>query len=171
MSESEPLMLEPSEGTPFPVVISEAVRPPIGRAVAAATLAAVLGAAAWALMVIVTGNSFGIVAGGLGIIAGQLIHRFVPGWRGVVPVAIAAVSVVVALVVGKYAAFAYLIHRDAQKQFGAAGARYYGYLSGHTWGAFHASLGSEFSAFYLLWVAFGVYTAWRIVGPPRAARR
>ena len=60
-------------------------------------------------------------------------------------------------------------HRDAQQRYGAAGARYFGYLSDHTWSAFHANLGTEFSAFYLLWVGFGVYAAWRIVGPPRTA--
>ena len=82
----------------------------------------------------------------------------------------AAASVVVALVVGKYAAFAYVIHRDAQHRFGAAGARYLGDLSGHTWNAFHANLAAEFSAFYLVWVGFGVVAAWRIADPARTAR-
>ena len=171
MSESESLTLQPSDqAASFDAVVHEVRRPPIGRAVAGAVLAAALGAAAWALMVIVTDHSFGIAAAGLGILSGQVVHRFTGGWRGVVPAAVAAVSVVVALAVGKYAAFAYVIHRDAQHRFGAAGGRYFGYLSGHTWGAFHANLGTEFSAFYLLWVGSGVFAAWRIAGPARTAR-
>ena len=159
MSESELLTLQPSEAEspPFAAVAFEAVRPPVGRAIAAAALAAALGAAAWAVMVIVTDHSFG--------------HRFTGGKRGVMPVAAAAVATVVALVVGKYAAFAYVIHRDAEQRFGAGGGRYFGYLSSHTWNAFHANLGTEFSAFYLLWVGFGVLAAWRIVGPARRAWR
>ena len=87
------------------------------------------------------------------------------------PFVAAAVSVVIAVVVGKYAAFAYLIHRDAQQRFGARGANFYGYLSGHTWNAFHSGLGSNFGGFDLLWVAFGLLAAWRIVGLPRVTRR
>jgi hypothetical protein len=168
MPESESLTLEPAEAaSPLAAVAYEDVRPPIGRAVAAAVLAAAVGAAAWALMVILTNHSFGVVAAGLGILSGRLVYRFTGGTRGVLPFAAAAVSIVVALVVGKYAAFAYLIHRDAQQRFGAVGAKYYGYLSGHTWSAFHSNLGTEFSAFYLLWVGFGILAAWRIVGPAR----
>ena len=171
MPESESLTLQPPEApSPLSAAVHEDDRPPVVRALAAAALAAALGAAAWALMVIVTDHSFGLAAAGLGVLSGHLIHRMTGGRRGVFSVAVAAVSIVVALVVGKYAAFAYVIHRDAQQRFGAVGGRYYGYLSGHTWGAFHSSLGTEFSPFYLLWVGFGVYAAWRIVGPARTAR-
>jgi hypothetical protein len=171
MPQSESLTLQPPPEAPSPLSAAahEEDRPRIGRALAAAVLAAALGAAAWALMVIVTNHSFGLAAAGLGILSGQLVHRFTGGRRGLFPAAVAAVSIVVALVVGKYAAFAYVVHHDAQQRFGAAGARYFGYLSGHTWSAFHSSLGTEFSAFYLLWVGFGVYAAWRIAGPARAA--
>ena len=101
---------------------------------------------------------------------GKLVYWATGDRRGILPFAAAAVSVVVAVVAGKYAAFAYLIHRDAQQRFGAAGARAYGYLSGRTWDAFHSSLGSTFGGFDLLWVAFGLFAAWRIVGLPRIAR-
>ena len=172
MSETESLTLDStSVESPLAGVVREASRPPVGRAVLAAALAAVLGAIAWALMVVVTNHSIGFAAVGLGFLAGQLVHRFTGGQRGVFPAAVSAVAVVVALVVGKYAAFAYLIHRDAQDRFGALGGRYYGYLSGHTWDAFHSHLSTEFSAFYLLWVGLGIAAAWRIVGPaPRPAR-
>jgi hypothetical protein len=171
MPESESLTLTPADTTAQlrAAVAHEDDRQPFGRAVAAAALAAALGAAAWAGMVIVTDHSFGLVAAGLGILSGQLVHRLTGGRRGLFPAAAAAVSIIVALVVGKYAAFAYIIHRDAQQRYGAAGAKYFSYLSDHTWSAFHANLGTEFSAFYLLWVGFGVYAAWRIVGPARRA--
>jgi hypothetical protein len=163
-------MSEPNSLTVDSVVF-EAVRPPVGRAIGAAALAAVLGASLWALMVIVTDHSFGIAAAGLGILSGKLVYGATGGRRGVLPFAAAAVSVVIAVVAGKYAAFAYLIHRDAQQRFGARGANFYGYLSGHTWDAFHSSLGSVFGGFDLLWVAFGLFAAWRIVGLPRVTRR
>jgi hypothetical protein len=169
MPESESFTLPPSEVAPaLDAVVREAVRPPVGRAVAAAVVAALAGAAAWALMVIVTDHSFGVAAAGLGVLAGELVLRFTGGWRGAFPVAISAVAVVAALVVGKYAAFAYLVHRDAEQRYGAVGARYFGYTSGHTWDAFHAGLGSEFGPLYLLWVGLGVLVAWRIAGPARA---
>jgi hypothetical protein len=169
MPDPESLTLPQAEvASPFGAVVHEAVRPPVGRAAAAAVVAAAAGAAAWALMVVVTDHSFGVAAAGLGVLAGELMLRFTGGWRGVVPVAVAAVAVVVALVVGKYAAFAYLVHRDAEQRYGAVGARYFGYTSGHTWTAFHASLGSQFSPLYLLWVGLGVLVAWRITGPARA---
>ena len=163
MSEPNPLTVD--------AVVFEAVRPPVGRAIAAATLAAVLGASLWALIVIVTDHSFGIAAAGLGILSGKLVYRATGGRRGVLPFAAAAVSVVIAVVAGKYAAFAYVIHRDAQQRFGARGANFYGYLSGHTWDAFHSGLGTIFGGFDLLWVAFGLFAAWRIVGLPRVTRR
>jgi hypothetical protein len=168
MPDLDSLTVEPdSASRAFDGVIREDVRPPVGRAIAAAALAAVVGAGAWALMVIVTDHSFGVAAAGLGILSGKLVFRFTGGKRGIFPFAAAAVSVAVALVVGKYAAFAYLIHRDAERRFGAAGANFYGYLSGHTWDAFHTSLSSQFGGFDALWVAFGLLAAWRIVGPPR----
>jgi hypothetical protein len=163
-------MSEPNSLT-VDAVVFEAVRPPVGRAIAAAVLAAVLGASLWALMVIVTDHSFGIAAAGLGILSGKLVYWATGGRRGVLPFAAAAVSVVIAVVAGKYAAFAYFIHRDAQQRFGARGANFYGYVSGHTWDAFHSGLGTIFGGFDLLWVAFGLLAAWRIVGPARSVRR
>ena len=121
-------------------------------------------------MVAVTDHSIGFAAVGLGLLAGQLVAWFTKGVRGVFPAAVAAVAVVVALVAGKYAAFAYVIHRDAEHRFGALGGRYYGYLSGHTRDLFHSHLGTEFSAFYILWVGLGIAAAWRMVGPAPAAR-
>jgi hypothetical protein len=137
---------------------------PLGAAVAAAVLAAVIGATAWALMVVETNHSFGIAAIGLGLLAAALVERFTGGRRGVVLVAAAMAAVLVGLVVGKYAAFAYILHRDAENAFGPAGAGYYGYLSGNTWNAFWGHLGDEFSPFYLLWVGLAGSVVWRRLG-------
>jgi hypothetical protein len=49
MPESKSLTLEPTEAATFAGVAREDDRPPIGRALLAAALAAALGAAAWAL--------------------------------------------------------------------------------------------------------------------------
>jgi len=170
MSESESLTLDPPAEPALDGVLREASRPAVGRAVLAAALAAGLGASAWAAMVAATDHSIGIAAVGLGLLAGRLVAWFTRGARGVFPAVAAAAAVVAALVAGKYAAFAYLIHRDAQHRFGALGGRYYGYLSGHTWDAFHSHLGTEFSAFYILWVGLGIAAAWRMVGPVPKSR-
>jgi hypothetical protein len=138
---------------------------PLVQALAGAALAAVLGAAGWAAMVVTTKHSVGLAAVGLGLLSTFLIGRFTGGRRGVLFVVAAVLSVVVALAVGKYAAFAYLIHDEARQQYGAAGAAYFGYLSGHTWDAFTAHIGEEFSAFYLLWLGLAASVAWRRLGP------
>ena len=143
MSESESLTLDPVQAeSPLAGVVREDVRPAVGRTVLAAALAAALGAGAWAAMVALTNHSIGIAAVGLGFLAGRLVHRFTGGQRGAFQAVAAAVAVVVAL-----------------------GGRYYGYLRGHTWELFRSHLGTEFSAFYLLWVGLGIAAAWRIVGP------
>jgi hypothetical protein len=170
VSDSESLTLDPPAESSLACVVREASRPPTGRAVLAAALAAALGATAWAVMVVVTDHSIGIAAVGLGLLAGQLVHRLTGGERGVFPAVVSGVAVVAALVAGKYAAFAYLLHRDAEHRFGAVGGRYYGYLSGHTWDLFRSHLSTEFSAFYLLWVGLGIIAAWRIAGPKPAGR-
>jgi hypothetical protein len=138
---------------------------PLAGAVAGAALGAAIGAAGWAAMVITTKHSIGFAAIGLGLLSTFLISRFTGGRRGVLSVVAAVLSVVVALAVGKYAAFAYLIHDEAQQQYGGAGAAYFGYLSAHTWDAFTAHLSEQFSAFYLLWVGLAASVAWRRLGP------
>jgi hypothetical protein len=142
---------------------------PLAGAVAGAALAAALGAAGWAAMVVATNHSFGFAALGLGFLSTALVGRFAAGRRGVAYVAAAMVSVVVALAIGKYAAFAYLLHRDAQRELGSAGAAYFGYLSTHTWDAFTSHLSDEFSPFYLLWVGLAGSVAWRRLGPGLAS--
>ncbi len=151
------------------MAVREDTRPPIGRAVAGGAVAAAIGATAWALMVIETNHSFGIAAVLLGLLSATLVRRFTGGRRGIILVAVAVASILTALVVGKYSAFAYLIHRDAQAQYGSAGAAYFGYLSGHTWDAFNRHLGDEFSIYYLLWVGIGITSAWRTLGPVRTS--
>lgn len=133
----------------------------------AAAAATVVGATAWALMVVATNHSFGIAAIGLGLLAAFLVERFTGGERGVVAVVAAMAAVVLGLVAGKYAAFAYLLHRDAVNAFGPAGASYYGYASANTWNAFWGHLGDEFSPFYLLWVGLAGSVVWRRLGAPR----
>ena len=140
---------------------------PLGPAVVGAVLAAVIGATAWALMVVETNHSFGIAAIGLGLLAAVLVERFTGGRRGAVLAAAAMAAVLVGLVAGKYAAFAYLLHRDAENAFGPAGASYYGYLSANTWNAFWSHLGDEFSPFYLLWVGLAGSVVWRRLGAAR----
>jgi hypothetical protein len=134
-------------------------------AVAAGVLAAAIGAAGWALMVIETDHSYGIAAIALGLLSGALVSRASGGRRSIALVVVGLVSLVVALVAGKYAAFAYQVHRYAVAQYGSAGGSAFGYLSGNTWHAFRASLSQEFSAYYLLWTGIGGFSIWRTLSP------
>jgi hypothetical protein len=138
---------------------------PLVGALAGAALGAALGAAGWAAMVIATNHSIGFAAIGLGYLSAVVISRFTGGKRGLAYVAAAVVSVVVALAVGKYAAFAYLIHDEARRHYGEAGAAYFGYLSGHTWDAFTAHLSEQLTPFYALWVGLAGSVAYRRLGP------
>ena len=74
MPESEPLTLAPLRGDAALDGVVTRGRPAAGRSRASRRSASSLrcGAAAWALMVIVTDHSFGLAAAGLGILAGEL---------------------------------------------------------------------------------------------------
>lgn len=140
-------------------------RADLAPALVAGVVAAALGAAGWALMVIETDHSYGFGAIGLGLLAGTLVSRAVGGRRAVSLVVIGLGSLLVALAVGKYAAFAYEIHRYAQARYGSAGAAAFGYLSANTWDAFRLDLSQQFSGFYLLWVGIGGISVWRALSP------
>lgn len=171
MSETPDLGTGQSTPTAAELGILTDDRPGLSMAVTAGVLAAAIGAAGWTLMVIETDHSYGIAAIGLGLLSGALVSRASGGRRSMALVAVGLGSLVVALVVGKYAAFAYEVHRYAVAQYGSAGGSAFGYLSANIWHAFRASLSQEFSAYYLLWTGVGGFSIWRALSPTAKGAR
>lgn len=126
-------------------------------AVAAATVAALVGGIVWGLIVKVSDYEVGFVAWGIGFIAGTAVVLATRGAKGQRLQVIAVVSALLGILLGKYLAFAFSVQDDAE----AAGASI-GLVSGDMFSLFRHNLDIVFSFFDLLWVGFAVFTAWRI---------
>jgi hypothetical protein len=140
---------------------SEALLP----AVAGGVLAALVGGIVWGLIVIVSDYEVGIVAWGIGLLAGFLVVRFAGGRKGVPLQAIAIVSSVVGIVIGKYIAYVYFLKEFVREQIGDEAADDISYFDGDVISLFRDDLGDIFGGYDLLWAALAVFTAWRMARP------
>ena len=140
---------------------SEALLP----AVAGGVLAALVGGIVWGLIVIVSDYEVGIVAWGIGLLAGFLVVRFAGGRKGVPLQAIAIVSSLVGIVIGKYIAYVYFLKEFVREQIGDEAADDISYFDGDVISLFRDDLGDVFGGFDLLWAALAVFTAWRMARP------
>jgi hypothetical protein len=154
--------------TPPPPAAGRSILNP--RVLGAAALAAVTGAAGWMLMVVTTDYEIGFAAVGLGILSAFLVGQASGGRRSFGLVALALVAFVAALAIGKYAAFGYFLHQEAEQRFGAEFASHYGYLSPDTWTVFREDPGAVFGGFDLLWIGIGALSIWRRLAPTVAPR-
>jgi len=153
----------PSDPPPAPPSAGRSILHP--RVLGAAALAAVIGATGWMLMVVTTNYEIGFAAVGLGILSAFLVGEASGGRRSFGLVALALVSFVAALAIGKYGAFAYFLHQEAEDQFGAEVASHFGYLSSDTWAVFRDDPGAVFGGFDLLWIGIGALSIWRRLAP------
>jgi hypothetical protein len=140
---------------------SEALLP----AVAGGVLAALVGGIVWGLIVIVTDYEVGIVAWGIGFLAGFLVVRFAGGRKGVPLQVIAIVSSLVGIVIGKYIAYVYFLKEFVREQIGDEAADDISYFDGDVISLFRDDLGDVFGGYDLLWAALAVFTAWRMARP------
>ena len=140
---------------------SEALLP----AVAGGVLAALVGGIVWGLIVIVSDYEVGIVAWGIGLLAGFLVVRFAGGRKGVPLQAIAIVSSVVGIVIGKYIAYVYFLKEFVREQVGDEAADDISYLDGDVISLFREDLSNVFGGYDLLWAGLAVFTAWRMARP------
>jgi hypothetical protein len=140
---------------------SEALLP----AVAGGVLAALVGGIVWGLIVIVTDYEVGFVAWGIGFLAGFLVVRFAGGRKGVPLQAIAIVSSLVGIVIGKYIAYVYFLKEFVREAIGDEAADDISYFDGDVISLFRDDLGDVFGGYDLLWAAFAVFTAWRMARP------
>ena len=135
-------------------------RDSLGLAVPAALVAAVAGGVAWALIVKWTGYEIGIAAWGIGFLTGTAVVFATRGGKGTALQGIAVVTALVGILVGKYLGYAL----EIQEQADEVGVNI-GLLSGEMRDFFRDDLDQVFGLFDLVWVAFAVYTAWRVPQP------
>jgi hypothetical protein len=116
---------------------------------------AIVGGLIWGLLVGATGTELGIVAIGIGVLAGFGVVLAARGKHGMPLQVIAGLAAVVGILFGKYFAFVQVVN----KELGSGVASVF---DGRTFSAFTEIIGELFSGFDVLWVVFAVYTAWRI---------
>ncbi|MCP9487507.1 MAG: hypothetical protein MSC30_16795 [Gaiellaceae bacterium MAG52_C11] len=139
-------------------------------AAGAALVAAIVGGVLWGLIVKLSDYEIGIVAWAIGFLTGSAVVFATGGAKGQRLQALAVVAALLGILVGKYLSFAFAIQEEAES-FGAS----IGLASGEMRTLFRENLDEVFGLFDLLWMAFAVYTAWKIprlepleptVGPP-----
>lgn len=136
---------------------SEALAP----AILGGVLAALAGGFVWGLIVILTDYEVGFVAWGVGFLAGLAVVRFAGGRKGAPLQAVAVVSSVLGIVLGKYISFAYFFKTAVEERFGVD----ISYFDSVIFTAFRENLGDVFGGFDLLWAGLAVVTAWRLTRP------
>jgi hypothetical protein len=134
-------------------------------AVAGGLLAAIVGGAIWGLIVILSDYEVGFVAWGIGFLAGFLVVRFAGGRKGVPLQAIAIVSSLVGIVLGKYIAYVYFIKEAVREQVSEEAADSIGYFDTEVMRAFREDFSNVFSGYDLLWAGLAIFTAWRMARP------
>ncbi len=129
-------------------------------AVGAALVAAIVGGVLWGLIVKFSDYEIGIVAWAIGFLTGSAVVFATGGTKGQRLQAIAVVAALLGILVGKYLSFAFAVQEEAES-FGAS----LGLASGEMRTLFRENLDEVFGLFDLLWIAFAVYTAWKIPRP------
>ena len=163
---SAPTSPPPSEWVPPPpeqaaaTPAASAAGADLALALVGGLVGAIVGGIAWGYLLKSIEAELGIAAIGVGILAGFGVASLARGKRGVSLQVIAALTAAFGILWGKYFAFV-LVGRDALKGFGV-GSEALPLLSGDTFSLFTAASEELFSGFDIAWMAFAVYTAWRI---------
>ena len=126
-------------------------------ALAAGLVAAIVGGIIWSLIVKVSDYEVGIVAWGIGFVAGTAVVLATRGAKGPRLQAIAVVSALVGILLGKYLSYAFVVQDEAEKLGISVGL-----LSSQMRSFFRDDLDAVFGLFDLLWIGLAVFTAWRI---------
>ena len=126
-------------------------------AVAAGLVAAIVGGIAWGVIVKLSDYEVGIVAWGIGFIAGTAVVLATRGAKGPRLQVIAVACALIGILLGKYLSYALIVQEDAES-FGQS----IGLFSGDMFSFFRDDLDAVFGLFDLLWTGLAVFTAWRI---------
>jgi hypothetical protein len=163
---SAPTSPPPSEWVPPPPEQPAATPPPaatgagLALAFAGGLVGAIAGGIAWGYLVRSIDTELGIAAIGVGILAGFGVALLARGRRGMPLQMIAALAAALGILWGKYFAFV-LLGREALRGFGL-GSEALPLISGDTFSLFTDASSELFDGFDIAWMAFAVYTAWRI---------
>jgi signal peptidase I len=131
-----------------------------GLAMLAGLLVAVAGGIAWGFISKYTDYEVGIVAWGIGFTVGIAVERAAGGRRSADLQAIAIVTALIGVLIGKYLGFAFAV-QEAEQEFGTQT----GLLSGEMFSLFRQNLGEVFSLYDVLWTALAVASAWYALRP------
>ena len=126
-------------------------------ALAAGLGAAIVGGIVWGLIVKITDYEVGILAWGIGFVAGTAVVFATRGGKGHRLQVIAVVSALVGVLLGKYLGYAFAI----QEQGSALGLDI-GLFSSQMFRIFRENLDDVFGLFDLLWIGLAVFTSWRV---------
>lgn len=118
------------------------------RVVAAAIVAALVGAVGWGLISFYSESELGIVAWAIGGLVGVAVAYAAKGQLAQNHLAIAAVLALGGVIGGKYLDY-YLVVRDFEKEYGVS-------LDGAV------SFSDMFGSYDILWIALAVITAWML---------
>ena len=164
---SAPPPTPPSAWVPPPPEQPEATpsAPPTGADLALALVGglvgAIVGGIVWGYLLKATQTELGIVAIGVGVLAGFGVALLARGKRGRAFQVIAALAALVGILWGKYFGFV-IVGRDLlESEFGVSGDTL-PLFSGDTFSLFTNAFSELFSGFDVAWIVFAVYTAWRI---------
>ncbi len=131
-----------------------------GLALLAGLAAAVAGGIAWGLIAKYTDYEVGIVAWGIGFAAGYAVERAAGGRRSPDLQAIAVVSALLGVLLGKYLGFAFAV-QEVEEGSGLQT----GLFSGEMFALFRENLQEVFGLFDLLWTGLAVASAWYALRP------
>ncbi len=124
--------------------------------------AAVVGGVVWALIVRESEYELGVVAWGIGLLAGLAVLTLARGRRGLPLQVVAVAAALVGIALGKYLSYVWVAKDIVEAEFGAGAASEIGVFSSDTMRFFVEDLGQILSAWDLLWVGLAAYTAWRV---------
>lgn len=124
--------------------------------------AAVLGGVVWAWIVRTSEYELGVVAWGIGLLAGLAVLTLSRGRRGLPLQVVAVAAALVGIALGKYLSYVWVAKDVVEEEFGAAAAAEIGVFSSDMMRFFVDDLGQILSAWDLLWVGLAAYTAWRV---------
>jgi len=125
--------------------------------------AAVAGGVVWGLIVKWSEYEVGFVAWGIGFLAGIAVLTAAGGRRGLPLQAIAIVSALVGILIGKYLSFVWALEDVIGAQF--ADEVDIPIFSWDTVDVFREDLDAVFGWIDLLWAGLAVVTAWRALAP------
>jgi hypothetical protein len=136
------------------------------KALPAALVAAVAGGVLWGLIVKWSDYEVGFVAWGIGFLVGMAVLTATGGRRGLPLQAIAIISSLLGILLGKYLSYAWVLQEVAEEETG--GALEISIFSRDMVDFFREDLSEVFGWIDLLWVALAVITAWRVLAPEEA---